>query len=184
MEGGKNQICRKSEGKGQGTLALGLARRPGWGGGSLRAFRRAVLFMFGGLSVCWFVRCFYFVGPFVCLLVCHFVGLSVCSICGAGSLGLRFWSSGVFFGLFLGAVGVFWLHFCSFLGALGGPWLHFGGSGGLLGALGVTWAALGRPLAAQRGPRSNFPKIVPPILAPFWFILDVKIDSKPEPIFD
>ena len=41
MEGGKNQICRKIEGNGKGALALGLARRPGWGGGSLRAFGRA-----------------------------------------------------------------------------------------------------------------------------------------------
>ena len=41
MEGYKNQICQKIEGKGQGALALGLARRPGWGGGRLRAFRRA-----------------------------------------------------------------------------------------------------------------------------------------------
>ena len=40
MEGYKNQICQKIEGKGQGALAFDLARRPGWGGGSL-AFRRA-----------------------------------------------------------------------------------------------------------------------------------------------
>ena len=41
MEGYTNQICQKIEGKGQGALAFDLARRPGWGGGSLRAFRRA-----------------------------------------------------------------------------------------------------------------------------------------------
>ena len=43
----------------QGTLELGLARRPRWGGGSLRAFRLAALFRLFGL----------FVRLFVCLVV-------------------------------------------------------------------------------------------------------------------
>ena len=43
----------------QGTLELGLARRPRWGGGTLRAFRRAALFRLFSL----------FVRVFVCLVV-------------------------------------------------------------------------------------------------------------------
>ena len=41
MEGYRNQICQKIEGKDQGAPSCDLARRPGWGGGALRAFRRA-----------------------------------------------------------------------------------------------------------------------------------------------
>ena len=42
VQGSKN--CRRIEEQSQGDPELYLARRPGWGGGPLRAFRRAALY--------------------------------------------------------------------------------------------------------------------------------------------
>ena len=49
------QNCRSDEDQAFGTLGLHLARRPWWGGGPLRAFRRAVLCGRMALWFCWFV---------------------------------------------------------------------------------------------------------------------------------
>ena len=54
MEGYENQFRQRIEaenqGQRQGTLELDLARRPRWGGGALRAFRRAEIIFEAVLS--------------------------------------------------------------------------------------------------------------------------------------
>ena len=119
VPGGNNrgvQGCQnfwRDEDQSQGDPDCDLARRPRWGGGSLRAFRRAVLF---GLVAWWLVG----------LLSLR---LSVCSFDHGGFL-RTFWE------LAWGLLGSFW----ELGGSLGH---HFGVSGLLVGSILGVWGPLG-----------------------------------------
>ena len=152
----------KNQGLGQEALELNLARRPGWGGGSLRAFRRAgvifdaVLFesCVGGVAVAMtFSSIFHFKFWFR-------RGVVVAAFLGAfwrplwvlrASLGLLGGSFGGPWGDFLGSLEVF----LAAVGCLRGPLGIPGGSWDVLGRLGGDFrdfsGNFGRPFGSILG---------------------------------
>ena len=134
-----------------------------WSSGGVRGFFLATLELhFGCHGVSWAPRLGDHLGPKGLLLAAH---LELWR-----HLALHFRSSGGVQGSILVSLG---LHFeCS-----GGSWAHWEGLGAHLGP---TWL----PLAAQRVPKVYFWFI----LVAFWmhckFILNVKINSKFDPIFE
>ena len=128
------------QGKGRELLQDHLARRPRWGGGALRAFRRAEIIF----DVVLFERC---------------VGGVAVAMTFTSIFDLDFWFVSCRFGCF------FWCLLEAFVspesvsgtssGVIWGPWAHFWGSsevflaaeaclGGPLGVPGDSWDVLGR----------------------------------------